>query len=191
MVQKIGLMGGTFDPPHIGHTILAEGARLSLNLDKVWWMPNQIPPHKEKKSDTSDEERIEMVERVCEMSSSFTCNLIEFERKGPSYTVDTLLALKKRYANVEFYFIIGGDSVDTLHTWHEINTIKELVTFAWMKRPGSSGVPKVNVNMVSIESPPVDISSSYIRESIKNGTFNSFFVPDCVASYIKENKLYE
>ncbi|MBM7097139.1 nicotinate-nucleotide adenylyltransferase [Bacillus sp. H-16] len=191
MDKRIGLMGGTFDPPHIGHAILAETARISLKLDEVWWLPNQVPPHKEKKSVTSDEERINMVEMICEKHGPFVCNLIEFERKGPSYTADTLKLLKDQHPTHDFYFIIGGDSVDALHTWRDIETIGELVTFAWMKRPGYRGEPQIDVPMTFIEGLSLDISSTAIRQAVKAGTLNSFLLTENVASYIKENNLYE
>ncbi|MBR3060830.1 MAG: nicotinate (nicotinamide) nucleotide adenylyltransferase, partial [Exiguobacterium sp.] len=115
-MSRIGLMGGTFDPPHLGHLLIAEQAREQLELDEVWFLPAAIPPHKDGFS--SADHRIEMTRRAIQNQSDFKLNLIEFERSEPSYTVETMKRLIEQYPNDEFYFLIGADSLVSLESWY-------------------------------------------------------------------------
>ncbi|TMW73885.1 nicotinate-nucleotide adenylyltransferase [Alteribacter natronophilus] len=191
MGRRIGIFGGTFDPPHLGHALIAETAFHGLSLDEVWWVPNRRPPHKEKKSETTDEERLSMVSLLCSMRPYFRMSTIEFEREGPSYTVETLEHFRSKYPDCRFYFIIGGDSIETLGDWHEIDRILELVSFAGVSRPGYKSRPDREYPVELLEGPVFDVSSTQIRNMIKEKRLNSFLLPDPVISYIKEHGLYE
>lgn len=192
-MKKIGLLGGTFDPPHIGHLIMAEEARLQCGLEEVWWMPNKIPPHKEK-TDTTEKQRIEMVEQMVRLSPSFALCLKEMERNGPSYTADTLLALKEEMPDIQFHFIMGGDSFENFHLWARYEELQHMIPFIVMKRPGSEKaiVKKEDfIELDFIDRFELNISSSEIREGVNRGTWNKFLVINEVNDYIKEHRLYE
>ncbi|WP_096434555.1 nicotinate-nucleotide adenylyltransferase [Alteribacter populi] len=191
MNKRIGILGGTFDPPHIGHAILAEEARINLGLDLIWWIPNRIPPHKKKMSQTTNTDRWEMVRRLCQGHPNFELNTIELEREGPSYTVDTIKKLKHNHPETSLFFILGGDSIDTLAEWKNIEEISEMVTFVGMKRPGYQAKTELDIMIHLLDSPKINVSSTLIREKIKTRTLNSFLLPKEVASYIKERHLYE
>ncbi|UCZ54461.1 nicotinate-nucleotide adenylyltransferase [Bacillus shivajii] len=191
-MKKVGILGGTFDPPHIGHLLIAEQARLQMELDEVWWMPNRIPPHKKRKSDTSDEDRISLVSLMTKKHDGFCVCNVEFEREGPSFTVETIERLQKKHLDHTFYFIIGGDSLETLPTWHESERLQQLVSFIVIERPNYP-FPKQRSNdhIHFVEGPTIDVSSSYIRENINTSMFNKFLLTDEVYKFIKELKLYE
>ncbi|WP_096188327.1 nicotinate-nucleotide adenylyltransferase [Evansella halocellulosilytica] len=191
-MKKVGLLGGTFDPPHIGHLLMAEEARVQLKLDEVWWMPNKIPPHKKKDSSTNDKERITMVELMTKTNDSFTVCDVEFKREGPSYTVDTIEHLKGEFPKNEFFFIIGGDSLETLPTWHESERLQSLIPFVVIERPGfpiQKNDHPGNIHL--LEAPAIDVSSTYIREKFNTDQFNRFLMTNEVYEFIKEHKLYE
>jgi nicotinate-nucleotide adenylyltransferase len=192
-MKKIGLLGGTFDPPHIGHLIMAEEARLQCGLEEVWWMPNKIPPHKEK-TDTKEKQRVEMVEQMVRLSPSFALCLKEMERDGPSYTADTLLALKEEMPDTQFHFIMGGDSFENFHLWARYEELQSMIPFIVMKRPGSEQAKVKKEDFIElnfIDRFELNISSSEIREGVNRGTWNKFLVINEVNHYIKEHRLYE
>ena len=134
--EKIGIIGGTFDPPHYGHLLIANEVYHALNLEEVWFLPNQIPPHKQGRNITSVESRLQMLELATEEEEHFSICLEELSRKGPSYTYDTMLQLTKKHPDVQFHFIIGGDMVEYLPKWYNIEALLDLVTFVGVARPG-------------------------------------------------------
>ncbi|QKS70833.1 nicotinate (nicotinamide) nucleotide adenylyltransferase [Paenalkalicoccus suaedae] len=187
MTKKVGIIGGTFDPPHIGHLILAEEARITCLLDEVWWMPNAIPPHKSK-SNTDEGSRVKMVEQVVRMSPHFRLCLEEIEREGVSYTVDTLHHLMKKHPSLAFHFIMGGDSVENFDSWYKANELKQLLPFIVMTRPGYEvGGQDTFRDLTILERVQLDVSSTMIRESLSNDTFNEYLVIPNVAALLKEN----
>jgi nicotinate-nucleotide adenylyltransferase len=189
--KNIGLFGGTFNPPHMGHLIIAQEALKQLNLDEVWWMPASNPPHKKKVEDVSDEHRIEMVKKTIGNNNHFSLSLLEFERSGPSYTIDTIMLLKKKYPKANFTFIIGGDMVHSLSSWHEIDQLKNLIQFAGV---GREGFPVDHhwerFNVKHVEVPYIGISSTFIRSRSNAGENIRYFVLDDVCKYIEEHRLY-
>lgn len=187
--KKVGIIGGTFDPLHMGHLMMANEAYHALSLDEVRFMPSARPPHKQSKMITSDEHRIKMVELAIKEILYFKIELIEFERSGVSYTYDTINQLKKREPNVEFFFIIGGDMIDYLPKWHNIDELMNEVKFVGIKRPGSFGESNYPVHM--LETPMIDLSSSFIRERLGRNIDVTFLLPDKVYKYIKQEGLYE
>ncbi|MDE5413843.1 nicotinate-nucleotide adenylyltransferase [Alkalihalobacterium chitinilyticum] len=189
-MRKIGILGGTFDPPHIGHLLIAQEVLEQCKLDEIWFMPANIPPHKKNDEVSSVTDRIEMVTKAIEGVEQFTVSTVELERNGPSYTVDTLKELKMKLPDVEFYFIIGGDMIEQLHTWERIDELFEYVTFVGLQRPGYSQSSKYAEKLQLLTIPQVDISSSDIRERLKEGRGIRYFVPEQVRQFIEERQLY-
>lgn len=188
-MSRIGLMGGTFDPPHLGHLLIAEQAREQLELDEVWFLPAAIPPHKSGFSPA--EHRIEMTRRAIADKPGFKLDLVEFERDEPSYTVETMKSLKERYPNDTFYFLIGADSLEALESWYDYETLIRLVTFGAVARPGSRYRIPQRADVQTIDMPQLEISSTDIRERAKRGKSISYLVPPSVEMYIKEYELYD
>lgn len=188
-MKKIGILGGTFNPPHIGHLIIANEVLDALELDEVRFMPNHVPPHKEKTEEVTDLDRMAMLEDAIAGHPSFYIEGIEIERKGTSYTHDTIKLLKEREPNSEFFFIIGADMIEYLPNWHRIDELVELVQFVGVKRPGYNEKTEYPITMVQV--PQMFISSSMIRRKLRTGKTVKYLLADSVAKYIKGNDLYE
>ncbi|WP_226583205.1 nicotinate-nucleotide adenylyltransferase [Halobacillus litoralis] len=184
---KIGILGGTFDPPHQGHLIMAEYAREEMGLDEVWFMPSFIPPHKQE-SATAPPARLEMVKRATENHPQFKVCDVELVRKGTSYTVDTMSFLKEEYPDYKFFFIIGGDMVQHLPKWNRIEELKQMVDFIGVERPGYQWNDSIPIHFVDI--PSIDVSSTMVRSRMVSGKSVRYLIPETVDSYIKENRLY-
>ncbi|WP_286816508.1 nicotinate-nucleotide adenylyltransferase [Bacteroides sp. Phil13] len=198
--RKIGIMGGTFNPIHIGHLIIAEQAYEQYGLDKVLFLPANEPPHKRQESIESDQNRVEMVKLAIEANPHFELSLVEMERDSISYTVDTLKQLTREYPHTEFYFIVGGDSIASIEQWREPGTIMKLchllacvrndmddekltMQIAYLNDKYQANVHKLNI-------PMMDISSTSIRNRTKNHQSNRYMVPDKVLSFISNKQLY-
>lgn len=186
-MKQIGLLGGTFDPPHKGHLSIARAALHSLQLDEVWFIPTYEPPHKTEAS-TSSEHRLCMLQLMIANEESFRVQRIELERKGKSYTIDTVNEFLNLYANVDFYFIIGADQVKSLDQWHRIDELLEKVQFVGVERPGIVWQEKTPVKKLAV--PKVDVSSTEIRKNIERGKAVRHLIEDDVYAYIKEHRLY-
>lgn len=187
-MSKIGIIGGTFDPPHNGHLLIANEVYHALKLDEIWFMPNQIPPHKWGKDITSVHNRVEMLQLALMDELRFSLCLIELERQGPSYTYDTIVQLTKKHPDTEFYFIIGGDMVEYLPKWYNIAELLQLVTFVGVTRPGytlSTPYP-----ITRLEIPEFAVSSSLIRDRFQSGGTTDYLLPKRVQDYIERNGLY-
>lgn len=187
-MKKVGILGGTFNPPHIGHLIMANEVYHALNLDEVRFMPNAIAPHKIIDGDPTAMEREKMVEIAIAPYPQFKIEMIEIERGGVSYTYDTMVELLKREENTKFYFIIGGDMIDSLHTWYKIDELMELVQFVGIKRPGT--LSETDYNVLMIDAPEINLSSTLIRNRLKTGQTIQFLLPDDVEHYIRKEGLY-
>ncbi|KIL44476.1 nicotinate-nucleotide adenylyltransferase [Jeotgalibacillus soli] len=187
--KKVGILGGTFNPPHIGHLIMANEVYHAMSLDEVRFMPSQIPPHKKIAGGTTSEQRIRMIELSIADVSYFSLEQIEFERSGPSYTFDTMMLLKQREPDVDFYFIIGGDMIDYLPKWYRIEELIREIKFIGIPRSGAMGESHYSIHMV--KSPMVDVSSTLLRERLKQGKNVSFLLPDAVSDFISKEGLYE
>ncbi|WP_062355667.1 nicotinate-nucleotide adenylyltransferase [Bacillus kwashiorkori] len=188
MKKKIGILGGTFNPPHIGHLIIADQVLHSFQLDEIWFMPNHLPPHKQLNIRIANEDRQKMIELAIDNCSYFKIETIEIERLGKSYTYDTMLLLKEREPNVEFYFIIGGDMVEYLPKWYNIDQLIKLVQFIGVNRPHYS--LQTTYPIKTVEIPSIDISSSIIRDKLKKGESINYYLPDKVIQFIREKGLY-
>ncbi|TCS83784.1 nicotinate-nucleotide adenylyltransferase [Tepidibacillus fermentans] len=196
-MKKVGILGGTFDPLHIVHFIMADQSLFYGGLDEIWFMPAYIPPHKQSRSITSADQRIEMVKRAIQNEPQYRLCTIELERNGPSYTLETIKELQSRYPDISFSFIIGGDMIQYLPKWYGIEELLSLIQFIGLPRPGYSLVPRTErekqiIDQVKIiPMPQLEISSTLIRHWVKEGRPLRYLVPVAVEQYIKENHLYE
>ncbi|WP_070120736.1 nicotinate-nucleotide adenylyltransferase [Bacillus marinisedimentorum] len=187
-MKNIGILGGTFDPPHYGHLLIAQEAYHQLSLDEVWFMPSNVPPHKEKESDSTAGDRLEMTRCAISGNDAFKLNDVELRRTGPSYTIDTIRLITDKEKDAVFYFIIGSDMVEYLPKWKNIDDLLRYVTFAGVKRPGYS--LETEYPIAEVEVREFDVSSSFLRERIATGGNVRYYLPDEVRLYIEENGLY-
>ncbi|GAB7386614.1 nicotinate-nucleotide adenylyltransferase [Bacillaceae bacterium] len=188
--MKIGILGGTFDPVHIAHLIVAEQARSRLFLDEVWFMPARIPPHKQEQRIAASLDRLNMLKLAVADNPHFKVTDIELRRNGPSYTVDTMKILKRQYPEYAFFFLIGGDMVEYLPRFERIEELRRLVTFVGLARPGYPKEAPAGYPVLEVPVPQIDISSSLIREMVRRGDSIRYLVPEKVEHYIKEKRLY-
>jgi nicotinate-nucleotide adenylyltransferase len=199
---KMGICGGTFDPVHIGHLAVAEMVRSGFGLDRILFIPTGKPPHKNTNSVTDPVHRLNMVKCAVSTNPSFEAVSIEVDRQGYTYTVDTLNELHRIYPQeTEFYYIIGADVVMDLLTWKRVEEVFTLTRFIALMRPGYKNTEfdshiktlkrKYDINIVSFEAPLIDISSTMIRERIRNGESVKYLVSEPVEKYIRENNLYK
>jgi nicotinate-nucleotide adenylyltransferase len=192
--MKVGIFGGTFDPIHFGHLLLAEQAREAASLHEIWFIPAGEPPHKQGKPVTPAMERKKMVELAIEGHPQFKVNPIELMRSGPSYTVDTIMELKKQNPHVEFFLLVGADMVKNLPKWYKIKEIIQNVQVIGLGRPGfdHDALPEyIEERLMWIpDAVETNISSSIIRERLMLNRSARYLVPDSVYKYIKEQGLY-
>lgn len=189
--MRIGILGGTFNPVHVGHLVLAEEAKEKLNLDKVIFAPAYIPPHKKDEELADANDRFKMVELAIRGNPCFEVSAFEIDAKTTSYSVETLKEFKKKYGEeTKLFFITGADSLGELFSWKEIDEIFKLSQFIVANRPGYeiTNVPE-NVDVVTIT--PLEISSSQIRKKIKEGKSIRYLVPEPVREYIIARRLYK
>lgn len=197
-MPRLGIMGGTFDPPHWAHLIMAEQAASLFNLDTVLFIPSGSPPHKSSNSVTDPEHRYAMTLLSTYSNPRFFVSRIEIEREGPSYSVDTIRHLKEIYGpDTEIFFIIGADEALDIPSWHEAESLPDLTTFIAAPRPGYELPELINslpewfsraVRMLSMQ--PVYISSTDLRTKLSHGESIKYLVPREVEYYIHKHKLY-
>ncbi|MBD7983091.1 nicotinate-nucleotide adenylyltransferase [Sporosarcina sp. Sa2YVA2] len=187
-MKKIGLLGGTFNPPHVGHLIIANEVRHALGLDEVRLMPTAIPPHKMNPADASPEQRMHMVSLSVAHIPGLKASSFEVDHGGVSYTYDTMKRLTEHEPENVFFFIIGGDMIDMLPNWYNIEELLELVSFVGVARPGTDGRTSLPVTMVNV--PAIDLSSTFIRQRVESEGTIRFLVPDQVADFIHQEGLY-
>ncbi len=197
-MTRIGILGGTFDPPHIGHLILSEVARDSLDLEWVLWVVAADPPHKQGLPVTSVAHRLEMVRLATAGNDSFQVSTVDVDRPGPSYTVDTLGILSGQFPGDELIFIIGGDSLADLPQWHQPRRLIELARLAVLARPGvlidwpalESAIPGLRDRVVDLHGPEITVSAIDLRERFGQRRSVRYLVPEAVIAYIQANNLY-
>lgn len=198
--KRIGIMGGTFDPLHYGHLVAAEMARHEFALEKVIFIPTGNPPHKVGRRVTSSGDRYEMVKRAVQDNSFFEVSDLEIQRKGYSYTVDTLKDMHKLYPQHELYFITGADAFREIFTWREVQSVLSLSHFIGASRPGfdphefleelKRNYPEFLPHMHLFDVPALAISSTDIRSRVKEGKPIRYLLPESVRLYIEEADLY-
>lgn len=187
--MNIGILGGTFNPVHLGHLLLAEGALETLGLERILWVPARLPPHKPVDGPTPAEDRCRMVELAIAGLSRFELSRVELDRPGPSYTVDTLLTLRHQRPGDAWLILIGSDMLADLHRWHKIREAMTLATFAAVPRPGMP-VGRWPAGVARFDTPTLDISSSTIRDRVRRGRSIRYLVPEAVRRYIEDRGFY-
>lgn len=202
-MKKIGIMGGTFDPIHSGHLMLAKQAYEEYDLDCVWFMPSRQPPHKKDHEITSPDRRFEMVKLAVSDTPFFACSDFELNRTGGNtYTADTLLLLSEKYPDTSFYFIVGADSIFDIEKWYHPEVVmRNAVLLAADRSCGHNSealdvqiehlTKKYDARICRLHSKRLDVSSEHLREMIRRGNDISPFLPESVSQYIKQNHLYE
>jgi nicotinate-nucleotide adenylyltransferase len=195
---RVGILGGAFNPPHIGHLVCAQEAVVQLELEKVVFMPVGEAPHREIQDDPGAEARLEMVDLAVGDDARFATSRAELDRPGPSYTADTLRDLRSKAPDDELFLILGGDQAAALPGWHEPETVLSLATVAVVERTNWSrnaigikiGRLKGAERIRYLDMPLMQVSSSAIRRRVKEGLPVRYLVPDKVAHYIGANGLY-
>ena len=195
-MKKIGLLGGTFDPIHNGHLIIAEFLYDELSLDEIWFIPTKLHALKENEGISSPDIRRVMLELAISSNQKFKCLDVELTRPGKSYTVDTIDLLLNKYKslNPKFYFFIGMDNVNELPHWKNPELITKKCQLVAFGRPGfkpSNGVKNSLPHIQFIPVPLLEISSTIIRERVAADKSIRYLVPESVLHYIKENQLYK
>lgn len=190
---RLGIIGGTFDPIHAGHVLLALYTAECLPLDEVLFMPAADPPHKERRDDmASAEDRWEMVRRAVDGFPAFAASRIELDRPGKSYTAETLQQLRSERPGAELFLIIGEDNVSQLCTWHDPRRIVELCTVVAGSR--TPGAPAADCELARhvrlVPTPLFQISSTEVRRRVAAGLPVRYLVPEAVEAYIRERGLY-
>ncbi|GAB4309847.1 MAG: nicotinate-nucleotide adenylyltransferase [Phototrophicales bacterium] len=203
MKQRLGILGGTFDPPHYAHLILAQHAYEELELDRVLFVPAGVPPHKQV-TRTTVEDRVNMINMAIADNERFELSRVEIDRPGPHYTIDTIRILHDQFPQAELFFIMGGDVYRDLPNWErpqELFATAKLAV-AVMRRPGFGNpdlrldmhhdvIPDLEKNAVLLNSPLVEFSSTDIVERLLQGKSVRYMVPDNILQYIAQHGLYK
>jgi nicotinate-nucleotide adenylyltransferase len=196
---RVGILGGTFNPPHLGHLICAQEAHLQLHLDRVLLIPNGQPPHKPSLEDEpGPEHRLELCRRAIGHDPRFEVSDLEIRREGPSYTVDTLSSLRSLMPDSELFLIVGGDVAAELPTWCEPERVLSLATLAVARRRGTTraSIDEALSTLTGgdraefFRMPRIGISSTEIRKRVQLQEPITYLVPEPVANYIDEHRLY-
>jgi len=200
---RIGILGGSFNPIHMGHLLLAQCALEDFDLEKILFMPCFIQPHKDPMMLAPTEHRVAMLERALQDNLQFELLDIEIVRGGPSFAVDSVREVRRLYPEAELFFIIGADTLTELHLWRDIYALLELCSFATISRPGSD-IAELTEPDLNLDPPwpskllasvargrMVDISSSDIRHRVAEGMSIRYLVPALVEMYITEHRLYQ
>jgi nicotinate-nucleotide adenylyltransferase len=198
--MKLGLLGGTFDPIHLGHLLMAETALDGLGLSQVLFVPAGDPPHKQDLAKTAARHRVAMVERAIAGPPYFALSRVDLERPGPHYTTDTVRLIRRQYrlSAEACFLIIGGDSLVDLPTWHNAAELVTLCRLAVAHRPGyrpdlaelEAVIPDLSVRLDWVEMPLIGVSASDIRARVRAGRSIRYQVAEPVLEYIEQNQLY-
>jgi nicotinate-nucleotide adenylyltransferase len=199
--RGIGILGGTFNPIHFGHLLMAQDAMEQVGLDRVKFIPSATPPHKMVDTLARERDRLHMIRLAIRGNDRFEADDIEIQRGGRSYSVDTLTELRRREPRADFYFIIGADSLRELHLWREVERVVTLCTFVTVPRPGFEPKPVVDPRLDAatrrrlrqhvLRGHSCDIASREIRARVASGRPIRYLVPDAVHQYIRRRKLYQ
>ena len=198
--KRVGIMGGTFDPVHLGHLVIAEAAREELALSGVIFIPAAQPPHKPGRKVATAAHRLRLVQLAVEGNPFFRALDVEMRREGPSYSYDTLRDLVETHGeSVDFYFIVGGDEISAILTWHRVAELFSLCRFVAARRKGSSlSLTEVRTHLGEealsrirlVQAPELEISSTDIRRRLQEGRSIRYLVPEKVEAYIYKEGLY-
>ena len=202
--MTLGVLGGTFDPIHNGHLAAAEAAQASLSLDAVTLIPSRIPPHRHDPVGATPEQRLEMAALAANEKPGWSASRIEIDRQGPSFTYDTLVQLAQKVSvTSQFFFILGADAFADIASWSRYPAVLDLAHFVVVSRPGItldslcervpsafSRRPSAKTRVILVEAATPDISSTDIRRRVRAGQSIAGLVPDAVAAYIRQHRLY-
>lgn len=195
----IGVLGGTFDPPHIGHLVIAQEAVSQLCLSKIFFAPTRKPPHKLSNDITPIEHRLAMVQLAIAPHPRFALSRVDADRAGPTFTVDTMRLLREQFGNdAELFFIMGMDSLASILTWHAPDQLIRSCKLAVFNRPGFTAnldelearLPGLSARAVFLKSPTLEIAASDIQRRVRAGQPIAQLVPAAVADYIAQHNLY-
>ncbi|OQY23282.1 MAG: nicotinic acid mononucleotide adenylyltransferase [Chloroflexi bacterium] len=194
----MGILGGTFDPPHYGHLALAENARVQLRLDRVLFVLAGQPPHKPEQPITPARHRAALVEAAIADNPAFAISCVDLDRPGPHYTVEMLALLRRKHPQADLFFLIGGDSLTQFLAWRDPAGIARQARLAVMQRPGyepdlgalEQAVPGISERLAWLDAPRLDIASSDLRRRVCAELPLRYLVPPPVESYIREHHLY-
>jgi len=188
---KLGILGGSFDPIHLGHLRAAENAREALGLKEVRFIPAGEPPHKPKDALSAAEDRLAMVRLATASNPAFVVSDLEVRRAGPSYTVETLLAIAAEPESHELFLIVGSDTLPEIPSWREPQRIFSLCTVAVAVRPGARrGETPAGARVLEVPGPELPLSATFVRHCAREGRSVRYLVPDAVADYIETRRLY-
>ncbi len=199
--MRLGLFGGTFDPPHYGHLRLAEAAHQQLHLDKLLWALTAAPPHKHGNPISPVTDRLAMALAALAALPAHELSRVDIDRPGPHYSADTLALLAQQYPNDELIFLMGGDLLRDLPTWHRPLDLLRHCSLGVLRRPGDSidsnlmaqlehALPGLTAKVAFVDAPPADIASHTIRQRVRAGQSLEGLVPEAVAVIIRERSLY-
>jgi nicotinate-nucleotide adenylyltransferase len=198
--MKVGIFGGTFDPPHVGHLILAQEALAQLNLDQVLWVVTPFPPHKKTQKISPTQDRITMVLLAITGNTKFRLSRVDIDRLPPHFAVDTVALLREKSPKDEFYYLMGGDSLNDLPTWHDpVKFLTICHGIGIMMRCGElleaskleAILPGINNKLHFLVTPLIEISGNDIRKRVGTGKQFRYFIPDKIYHYILNHKLYQ
>ena len=200
MNERIGIFGGTFDPPHLGHLILASEARAQLNLMRLLWVLTPTPPHKLQQPISLIADRLAMLKLALKDEPAFELSTMEMERPGPHYTLDTLEALADEYPGADLILLLGGDSLHDLPTWHRpADLVAACRQIGVIRRPGDSvelsvlekQIPGITDKIRFVDAPLLEIASREIRRRASSGLPFRYYLLPSVYDYVIEHKLYQ
>lgn len=199
--KRIGILGGTFDPPQMGHLILAEYSRETLNIDHILFVPVADHPVKKDKTRLQVDHRLAMLNLAIEDNEAFSVSRVDIDREGPHFSADTVSRIQAQYPEAQLYFVMGGDNLRSLPTWKRASDLYKHCRLAVMKRADEDIAPDMHDDILPGLSDKVDIvdvpmlsmwlSSTYVVERIRNHQSVRYLVPDRVLDYIAENNLYQ
>lgn len=202
--RRVGVLGGTFDPVHYGHLVIAEEVYTALDLAEMVFVPAGHPPHKPDSLVAAEHHRLSMLELAIAGNPHFSISLVDLERPGPSYTVDTLRLLRQQWGEqTALYFVIGWDSLEEFLTWHDpAGVLEQLAYLVAVRRPGyneESGyrdslearLPGIKQRLLVVPAPQLEISSTDLRERVAQGRPIKYQLPEAVEHYIEQNNLYQ
>ncbi len=195
----IGVFGGTFDPPHWGHLILADEARAALGLERVLWVVAGLPPHKQDRTITPPEVRVRLVQAAIQDNEAFLLSRVDLDRPGPHYTVDTLRLIQEAYPGARLALVLGGDSLAGLPAWHRpAEVLAQCAVLGVMRRPGAqvglealeAKLPGITEKVRFFEAPFIGVSGRDIRARVREGRPYRYLMPLAVVRLIEQEGLY-
>lgn len=194
MSERVGIIGGSFDPVHLGHLIIAGDALEQFGLDRILFVPAHQSPLKSKAPAASPEQRMEMLALALEGNEQFSLSDVDYRDPSTSYSVRTAAILQDELPNATLHWILGADQIEQLHRWRDIERLGSLVEFLAFERPGSHAAPSPelpsHIRIRRADSRQLDVSSSEIRDRLKSGRNAKYFLPEKVFDYIKAHNLY-